>query len=148
MADKSVLGAAAHKNIEALCEIRNSSVHFYNKSTIFAIRLQEICSASVKNFVRASQIWFDNDLSQYNFYLMPLAFFKLSSEISPVLLNKEEKNLASYISSLEAANDPYADYAVSVNIELKFSKSKAGDALQVQLKNDPNAHKLQLAKDQ
>lgn len=32
MAEKKTLADAAHKNIIALCEIRDSSVHFYNKS--------------------------------------------------------------------------------------------------------------------
>ncbi len=63
-------------------------------------------------------------------------------------LNREEKNLASYISSLEAENDPTNDYAVSVNVEVKFSRSKASDALTVQLTNDPTALKLHMTEEQ
>ncbi len=144
MVDKTVLADAAYKNIVALCEIRDSSVHFYNKSHLFAIRLQEVGSASVRNYAKASQTWFDNDLSQYNFYLMPLAFVQPEKLNNAVLLTKEEHNLAAFISSLEAANDPQADYAVSVNIELKFLKSKAEGAIQVQITNDPAAPRLRL----
>lgn len=147
MAEKKTLADAAHKNIIALCEIRDSSVHFYNKSGVFAIRLQEVGSASVKNYAKAAQSWFGVDFSQYNFYLMPLAFVTPQQPADALLLSKEEKNVASFISSLEAANDPNADYAVSVNVELKFLKSKADDAIKVQVTNDPNAPKVQLTEE-
>lgn len=142
-----VLHDAAYKNIIALCEIRDSSVHFYNKSTLFAVRLQEVGSASVRNYARAAQSWFGVDFTQYNFYLMPLAFVKNDQPAEAVLLNKEERNVATFISSLEAANDAKDDYSVSVNVELKFLKSKADDAIKVQVTNDPSAPKVQLTEE-
>ena len=147
MTERKVLADAAHKNIIALCEIRDSSVHFYNKSSIFAIRLQEVGSASVRNYAKAAQAWFGIDFSQYNFYLMPLAFVKAQQPAEGLLLNKEERNVASFISALEAANDPKTDYAVSVNIELKFLRSKAEDAIKVQVTSDPSAPKVQLTEE-
>lgn len=147
LAEKKTLADAAQKNIIALCEIRDSSVHFYNRNGLFAIRLQEVGSASVRNYAKAARSWFGTDLSQYNFYLMPLAFVKPEHPADAVLLSKEEKNVAAFISSLEAANDPNADYAVSVNIELKFLKSKADDAIKVQVTNDPSAPKVQLTEE-
>lgn len=147
MAENKTLPNAAHKNIIVLCEIRDSSVHFYNKSDLFAVRLQEVGSASVRNYARAAHTWFSVDFSQYNFYLMPLAFIKNQKSAEAILLNREEKNVASFISSLEAANDPNTDYAVSVNVELKFLKSKAEDAIKIQVTNDPNAPKVQLTEE-
>jgi len=148
MVEQKILADAAHKNIVALCEIRDSSTHFYNKSNVFAVRLQEIGSASVRNYAKASQVWFNYDLARYNFYLMPLAFVHPGRINDTVLLNKEERNFATFISSLEAANDPKADYAVSINVELNFMKSKADDAIKVQITNDPNAPKVQLTEAQ
>lgn len=146
--DSGKLNGLAKQNIDALREIRDSSVHFYNRNSLFAIRLQEVGSACVKNFVQACKDWFEFDLSCYNFYLMPLAFVDTSSSASLITLNKEESNLIQYISSLDAANDPNSDYSVSVNVELRFSKSKASDALAVQISNDPNAAKVQLTQEQ
>lgn len=143
-----VLDGLARQNIDALREIRDSSVHFYNRNTLFAIRLQEVGSACVKNFVQACKDWFAFDLSCYNFYLMPLAFVDTSTAAALVTLNKEESNLIQYIAALDAANDPNSDYSVSVNVELRFSKSKASDALAVQMSNDPNAAKVQLTQEQ
>lgn len=144
MAEQKTLAEAAHKNIIALCEIRDSSVHFYNKSSLFAVRLQEVGSACVRNYAKAAQAWFSVDFSKYNFYLMPLAFVNNQKHPEAMLLNKEEQNVASFLSSLEAANDPGADYAVSLNVELKFLKSKAEDAIKIQVTNDPAAPKVQL----
>lgn len=146
--EKKVLNSLAKQNIDALREIRDSSVHFYNRSNLFAIRLQEVGSACVKNFVQATKSWFNYDLKKYNFYLMPLAFVNSGSEMNLIELNKEEANLVRYISLLDAANDPNSDYSVSVNVELNFSKSKAKDALDVQITNDPNAPRVQLSEKQ
>ena len=146
--EKKILDSLAKQNIDALREIRDSSVHFYNRNNLFAIRLQEVGSACVKNFVQATRSWFNYDLSKYNFYLMPLAFVNSGSDMNMIELNKEEANLVRYISLLDAANDPNSDYSVSVNIEFNFSKSKTKDALDFQITNDPNAPKIQLSEDQ
>ena len=147
--EKKVLADAAFKNIKALGEIRDSAVHFYNRNSLFAIRLQEVGSAAVKNFVAASREWFEVDLTEFNFYLMPLAFVATNQKLKAVSLNKEERNLASYIFGLEAENGSGGgEYAISVNIEVKFSRSKASDALNVQLTNDPTAIKLHLSEEQ
>jgi hypothetical protein len=84
--EKGVIADAAHRNLRALMEIRDSSVHFYNKSSVFAVRLQEVGSATVKNFVKASQDWFQVDLTKYNFYLMPLAFVAHPRRVQGVAL--------------------------------------------------------------
>ena len=146
--EKKILHALAKQNIDALREIRDSSVHFYNRNNLFAIRLQEVGSACVKNFVQATKTWFEYDLSKYNFYLMPLAFMNSGADMKLVELNKEQANLVKYISLLDAANDPSSDYSVSVNVEFNFSKSKAKDVLAVQLSNDPTATKIQLSDEQ
>ncbi|MCW1966491.1 MAG: DUF3644 domain-containing protein [Anaerolineae bacterium] len=148
MTETKVLAETAYNNLKALCEIRDSSVHFYNKSKLFAIRLQEVGSAAVINYSKASQSWFSADFSKYNFYLMPLAFVITQEPSQAVLLNKEEKNVEKLISILESTSDSSSDYRVSVNIELKFLKSKADDAVKVQVTNDPTAPKVQLTEEQ
>jgi len=146
--EKGVLPDAAHRNLRALAEIRDSSVHFYNRSNLFAVRLQEVGSATVKNFVKVAQDWFRVDLGKFNFYLMPLAFIAHQRRVQGVTLTKEEKNVAEFIAAQEAAATATDDYAVAVNIEVVFSRSKASDALKVQLSNDPDAPRLQLSEEQ
>lgn len=142
------LDNAAKNNIDALREIRDSSVHFYNNNPVFSLRLQEVGSASLKNFVQATKDWFETGLSGYNFYLMPMAFVASSASLEGLVLTREEANLVGFIASLDAASDPEKPYSVSVNVEIKFSKSKATDALNLQLSNDPLATNIHLTHEQ
>jgi Protein of unknown function (DUF3644) len=146
--EKKILHPLAKQNIDAVKEIRDTSVHFYNRNNLFAIRLQEVASGCVKNFAQATKTWFKYDLSKYNFYLLPLAFVNSKTNMSLIELNKEEANLVKYIALLDAANDPASDYSVSVNVEVNFSKSKVQDALNVQYSNDPSAPKVYLSQEQ
>lgn len=146
--ENKVLPDAAYRNLRVLTEIRDSSVHFYNRSSLFAIRLQEVGSASVKNFVKATQEWFKVDLAKYNFYLMPLAFVSHKRRVQGISLAKEERHVAEFIEAQEAAATSSEDYSVAVNIEMVFSRSKASDALKVQLSNDPSAPRLHLSEEQ
>ena len=141
--------ANAWANIQALLELRDSSIHFYNRSGAFPVRLQEIGTASLKNFVAATKAWFGRDMSEFNFYLMPLSFVALPQQIEAVVLNHEEKKFLAFIESLEPANDDAASpYSVTVNIDIKFTRSKAKDALGVQVTNNPNAPEVRLTEEQ
>lgn len=75
----------AWANIQALLEMRDSSIHFYNRSGAFPVRLQEIGAASLKNFVAATKNWFGRDMSEFNFYLMPLSFIALPQQTEAVM---------------------------------------------------------------
>lgn len=149
LVESGTLDANAWKNLEALLELRDSAIHFYNHSPVFAQRLQEIGAASVKNFAAAAADWFKRDLSEFNFYLMPLSFVRLPARAEAVILNPEEKNFLAFIESLETKHDdPAGRYSVSVNIEIKFTRSKAKDALGVQVTNNPNAPEVRLTEEQ
>lgn len=148
LVEKDHLSAEAQSNLSAVREVRDSAVHFLNRNRLFSLQLQEVGSACVRNYVRAAQTWFDVDLGQFNFYLMPLAFLAPDEPSKAVVLRKEERNLSEYIQTLEAANDESAEDSVTVNIDIRFSRSKASDALTVQLTNDPRAPRLQLSEQQ
>ncbi|MEO7297784.1 MAG: DUF3644 domain-containing protein [Verrucomicrobiota bacterium] len=149
LVDSGGLDANAWKNIEALLELRDSAIHFYNHSPLFAQRLQEIGAASVKNFAAAAADWFKRDLSEFNFYLMPLSFVRLHTQAEAIVLNPEEQNFIKFVESLETKQDnPDARYSVSVNIEIKFTRSKAKDALGVQVTNNPNAPEVRMTDEQ
>jgi hypothetical protein len=139
----------AWANIQALLEMRDSSIHFYNRSGAFPVRLQEIGTASLKNFVAATKSWFGRDMSEFNFYLMPLSFIALPQQTEGVVLNHEEKKFLAFVESLEPANDDASSpYSVTVNIDIKFTRSKAKDALGVQVTNNPNAPEVRLTEEQ
>ena len=58
-------------------------------------------------------------------------------------------NSLAFLESLETKqDDPAARYSISVNIEIKFTRSKAKDALGVQITNNPNASEIRLTEEQ
>lgn len=143
------LDLRAWENIQILLELRDSAMHFYNQSPAFRVRLQEIGAACLKNFTTILKEWFNRELSEFNLYLMPLAFVDLHSHKEGLLLNAEEKNFLSFVETLEETHhNPNSPYSVTVNIDMKFIRSKAKDALAVQLTNDPNAPKVHLTDEQ
>lgn len=150
LVEQKTLDQKVINNIEALLELRNSSIHFYNQSgTSLTICLQEIGTACLKNFVLATEAWFARDLREFNFYLMPLSFVNPPQQRDAIVLNKEEKNFLSYLESLDALTDKDdSEYAFMLNIDVKFTRSKTKDAIEVRTTINPNALEVQLTEEQ
>ncbi|AEJ61483.1 hypothetical protein Spith_1215 [Spirochaeta thermophila DSM 6578] len=148
LTEQKVLDEACRKNLDALAELRDIAVHFYHRSPELAERVQEIGMAAVKNFAAAAQDWFNEDLSRFNFYLMPLSFVA-PPVTEAVELNREEKRFLKYLASLENTDaDPNARYSVAVNIEVRFVRSKSLAATPVRVAIDPNAPAVRLTEEQ
>ncbi|BCX11793.1 MAG: hypothetical protein KatS3mg067_0731 [Thermosynechococcus sp.] len=149
LTEQKVLDEACRKNLEALAELRDTVVHFYHNSPELAERVQEIGMATVKNFAAAVQDWFKENLSRFNFYLMPLSFVAPPRTAEAVELNKEEKDFLRYVNRLDSGDsDPNGKYSVTINIELRFVRSKSVSANPVRVTNDPNAPALRLTDEQ
>ena len=149
LVESKAFDSNAWANLQALTEMRDSSIHFYNRSGTFPVRLQEIGTASLKNFVTACKSWFGRDLSEFNFYLMPLSFIALPQHADAVVLNQEEQKFLAFIERLEPDDDDGSSpYSVTVNIDIKFTRSKAKDALGVNVTNNPNAPEVRITEEQ
>jgi hypothetical protein len=149
LTEENVLDEACRKNLEVLTELRDTAVHFYHRSPQLEERVQEIGMAAVKNFASAVQDWFNEDLSRFNFYLMPLSFVTPPPVTEAVELNKEEKRFLSYVNNLDKGHsDPDAKYSVTINIEVKFVRSKSASVPAVRVTNDPNAPEVRLTEEQ
>ena len=149
LTEQKALEKACRKNLEALAELRDTAVHFYHQSPELAERVQEIGMATVKNFTSAVQDWFNEDLSRFNFYLMPLSFVAPPPVTEAVELNRAEERFLSYLRNLENADtDAQARYSVAVNIEVRFVRSKFAGATPVRVTNDPNAPAVYLTEEQ
>ena len=143
------LNEIAWRNIEALVEIRDSSVHFYNYSSKFNVRIQEIGTASLKNYVVLMKKWFERDLSNFNFYLMPLSFVLVEKTSDILVLNSEERNFLQFINDIEkTTGEGSSEYSIALNMDIKFSKVQSENALPVILSKDPTAIKVVLTESQ
>ena len=139
LAGRGTLNLNVKSNISALIEIRNSVIHFYD-STGVEVKVQEIGTASLQNFALIMREWFGKDLSEYNFYLMPLSFMMLPARTDAIILNPQEENFLNYLERLEAdADKSDTEYSVTINIEVRLTKSASKDIPEVRLTKDPNA---------
>ena len=129
-------------NLVALTEIRDNSIHFVNEDFLLALKIQELGSASLQNYLHLVSAWFGDVLSGYNFYLMPLSFFRNFADAPGVSLNSSEKKVLEYIRKSEELYDDsenVGDYNLTLRIDVKFQKVKSTSGIPVQITNDPHA---------
>lgn len=141
---------AVKTNISTLAEIRDNSIHFINDDLSLSIKVQEIGTASLQNYLHLVQEWFGPVLDKYNFYLMPMAFFRGFDSVNGETLNAAEKNLLKYIKSIEKDydNEAIADYNLSLRIDVNFRKVKSGTGIPVQITNDAKAPVFRFAEEE
>lgn len=137
-------------NISTLAEVRDNSIHFINDDLSLSIKVQEVGTASLQNYLHLIQEWFGPVLDKYNFYLMPMAFFRGFDSVNGESLNASEKNLLKYIKSIEKGydEDELSDYNMSLRIDVNLKKVKSGSAIPIQLTNDAKAPVIRMAEEE
>ena len=140
---------AVKDNLIAMTEIRDNSIHFVNDDLSLALKIQEIGTASLQNYLHIVKEWFGDVLSGYNFYLMPLSFFRDFSTANGVSLNTSEKRLLQFIKETEKEHDEEGvkDFNLTLRIDVKLQKVKSTSGLPVQITNDPTAQKVTLSEE-
>lgn len=116
-------------NIEALIELRDNSIHFANMNDI-SRQVQELGFACIKNYITLiKEKYIEIDISNYNFYLMPLAYVT-SSIVSDSVLTNETKNYLSLVKS-KIANEVSEDqkYDIAITIDIDFKKGNSFDGI-------------------
>lgn len=141
---------AIKANLDALIEIRDNSIHLINISSDLSKAVQEIGTATLQNFICIIKEWFNYDLSQYNFYLMPLAFFREHDTVSTIALTPEQTNIAKYFTSLFRTQDNFSSkkgYAVTLELNVKLKRSSLPTAARLILGNNPSAIPVTLSEE-
>ena len=148
LVNEKALAPSAAENLRIMLEFRDCATHFFNETPEFYTRLYEIGAACVKNFVNAVDEWFQRDLIEFSVHLMPLTFMSLSTNVKASLFNAEERNFLAFVDSVdEPESDPESPYSVTVNVDYRFTKSKASGALPFQKTNDPSAPRFNLTEE-
>lgn len=117
------------KSLFVLIELRDNSIHFHNSKPI-SKEIQELGFACIKNYMELVQKWDTGiDLSQYNFYLMPLAYVD-SAVNSEAVLTEEVKNYLNFLKKKVSESDNEdIDYSVAIGIDISFKKSSTLDGI-------------------
>jgi len=122
------INKAVNDNIIAMTEIRDNSIHFVNDDLLLALKVQELGTASLQNYLNLVIDWFGNVLGGYNFFLMPLSFFRGFDTAKGISLNANEKRILDFIKAKEKEYDEgeeYCDYNLTLKIDVKFQKVKS-----------------------
>jgi len=116
------------QNIRLLEDIRNNAVHLMNRDYRLTVTVYELGTANLKNYVVFIKEYFDKDLTQYNFYLMPISFYNLETVISTINISKNDyiENLRSKICELNKIHksNPNDKYNIVLSTLITFTKSK------------------------
>ena len=130
------------KNLEFLVEIRDNAIHFFNKGFGIEKRVQELATANLKNYVNCVRQWFGVDFSEYNLFIMPLAFFRDFSKVDALKLNSQERKLISFLDEelAKEKEDLSDDFNLAVRMDIQLQKVKGdADTKVVITKGDPDA---------
>jgi len=141
---------AVNDNLVAITEIRDNSIHFVNDDILLSLKIQELGTASLQNYLHLVTEWFGNVLAKYNFYLMPLSFFRGFDTAKAINLNVNEKRLLEYIKTKEKEydeGDEYKDYNLTLKVDVKFQKVKSNSSINFQITNDPTAPVIHLTEE-
>lgn len=150
--DRAFVDKVLKGNIELLVEIRDNAAHFANSEKLFQKKVLEIGTATLRSYVTVQREWFDEDLSRYNFYLMPLSFFHPFEFESQSIgkLDKQQKNLLTYIKRKERTHpsDEGRVHNISLALETRFVKSGSPTAFSVKYSDDPSAMAVRIEEEQ
>lgn len=121
-------------SIEALVELRDNAIHFHNEKEI-SKELQELGFACIKNYMNIIKFWnIEIDLSNYNFYLMPLAYIDSKIEVSSITTDEVQKYIDFVKNKVSGTTED--EFAIAISIDIQFNKSNSFDAIGVKYSAD------------
>ena len=128
--------------------MRDNAVHFYNKPFDLRKKVHEFGTANIANYIQVSQVWFGADLTDYEFFLMPLAFINTRSPIKAIKTTSEEKLVVDYFretqNKFKSSNKD--DYSVSLNIEVNLTKGASPESSKLfKFSNSPDAKPVRMS---
>lgn len=140
------IDSKVRQNLETLVEIRDNAVHFMNKDLDLRKKIHEISTACLKNYLNIISKWFAVSLSEYDLFLMPIAFLRDIRSAEGFVLNSEERNLLQYMKLVESNidDDETKDFNFSLDVEIKFKRVPDPSATNVTITNAPDAIPVRL----
>ncbi len=136
-------------NLEAMTEIRDNAVHYFNASPQLAKQVLEIGTASIRNFIELARRWFSIDLSSYGLYLMPIGFVAAPATVTAIPVSPDERKLVQYLAGVigSSRSDQDREFNVALEVGLSFRRAPAGAVAAVAVTNDPNAPRVRISED-
>ena len=128
------------ENLNLLVEIRDNAIHYINDSKSFEKVVLEIGTATLKSYMTLVNEWFNHDLGNYDFFLMPVSFFHPfeMESFSTNSKNKQMENFLAYVSKKLTDNPTNlnSSHNIALRLETRLEKSMSEKALSVRYSND------------
>lgn len=133
--NKIKLSINLKNSIESLIELRDNAIHFHNEKQI-SKELQELGFACIKNYMNFIKLHkIDIDLSNYNFYLMPLAYVDSKIEVESIMTDEVKKYLE-FVKNKVGNSVDEDDYTIAISIDISFNKSNSFEGINFKYGDD------------
>ena len=119
-------------SIELLIELRDNAIHFTNTGNI-SKQVQELGFACIKDYISIIKQWnLEINLSQYNLYLMPLAYIDNKRTVNIADITTETQNFINYVlDKLQQEDKDDNEYYIAMKIDIDFKKGNSFNALPI-----------------
>lgn len=132
-------------SIESLVELRDNAIHFHNEKEI-SKELQEIGFACIKNYMNIIKKWnLEIELSNYNFYLMPLAYVDSQINSKSIITDEVNRYLDFVKCKVESNKNPNDEFTIAISIDIQFNKTNSFEGLPMQY--DSNGVQIALSEE-
>ena len=141
------------RNLKLLHEIRNNSIHYYDGRTDLELRVHEVGSATLRNFILAIDTWFSVDIRSLNVNLNPLSLYITDKVVDAFTTGNQPKqvlNLLNLIAEFEkkSVSESAHPYSTTVKLDLNFVRNyQRGGVPVYSANNDPSAVPIKVKED-
>ena len=128
-------------NVETLSELRNEVAHMGTLSGELSLRIGELGTASVQNFVKLLKKWFSEPIE--DIYILPVGFIGATAGVT-TQPSQRQRDLLHDLNEIVANAESDDDYSVSISVYVNLVPGGSGGG-SIRPTNDPNAPAMRLS---
>lgn len=116
------------KNIELILEARDCVIHFYTNDFMLNKRIREVGLASLENYIYLVKEWFNIEIGEFGFSLLPVSVVDTSKSIKSQP-SAQEKSFLSFLDKCIKEQNPISDRLVALEVNIALKRSFNDDSL-------------------
>lgn len=116
-----VVDANIQRNIELILEARDCVIHFYTDDFMLNKRIREIGLASLENYIYLVREWFDVEVGEFGFSLLPVSVIDTSKSVKSQP-SVQEQAFLSLINRYISEQSEDSDRKVSLEVDISIKR--------------------------
>lgn len=125
------------QNIELILEARDCVIHFYTDDFMLNKRIREVGLASLENYIYLVKEWFNIEIREFGFSLLPVSVVDTSKSIKSQP-STQEKAFLSFLDKCIKEQNPASDRLVALEVNIALKRSFKDDSI-VKVAIDPKS---------